>query len=133
MLCTIWYYLYKWKIVKNTHGGVLISVKLQAWSLQLYQNQHSSMGVFHVFCFVQKVPNRATHHIFWIYYYASGSMVIYSKFTLQDHTFGGEVSFKTNNWLYCSSRIIHISVRRSYTSSILNGRLKKNKQSVKYS
>ena len=27
------------------------------------QKKHSSMGVFHVFQFVQMVPNRATHHI----------------------------------------------------------------------
>ena len=35
--CAIWYHLYNLKIVKNTHGGVLILVvKLQASSLQLY-------------------------------------------------------------------------------------------------
>ena len=30
MRCAIWYHLYNFKNVKNTHGGVLISVKLQA-------------------------------------------------------------------------------------------------------
>ena len=30
MRCTIWYYLYNLKNVKNTHEGVLILVKLQA-------------------------------------------------------------------------------------------------------
>ena len=30
MCCTIWYHLYNLKNVKNTHGGVLILVKLQA-------------------------------------------------------------------------------------------------------
>ena len=30
MRCAIWYYLYNFKNVKNTHGGVLILVKLQA-------------------------------------------------------------------------------------------------------
>ena len=30
MLCAMWYYLYKVKNVKNTHGGVLLLVKLQA-------------------------------------------------------------------------------------------------------
>ena len=30
MPCTIWYHLYNLKHVKNTHGGVLLSVKLQA-------------------------------------------------------------------------------------------------------
>ena len=31
MLCTIWYHLYNLKNVKNTHGGVLLLVKLQAF------------------------------------------------------------------------------------------------------
>ena len=30
MRCAIWYYLYNFKNVKNTHGKVLILVKLQA-------------------------------------------------------------------------------------------------------
>ena len=30
MRCAIWYHLYKLRNVKNTHGGVLILVKLQA-------------------------------------------------------------------------------------------------------
>ena len=38
MLCAIWPHLYNLKNVKNTHGGVLLLVKLQA------------------------LPNRATHH-----------------------------------------------------------------------
>ena len=30
MRCAIWYHLYNLKTVKNTHGGVLLLVKLQA-------------------------------------------------------------------------------------------------------
>ena len=30
MLCTIWYHLYNFKNLKNTHAGVLLLVKLQA-------------------------------------------------------------------------------------------------------
>ena len=30
MHCAIWYHLYNFKNVKNTHGGVLLLVKLQA-------------------------------------------------------------------------------------------------------
>ena len=30
MRCAIWYHLYNLKNVQNTHGGVLILVKLQA-------------------------------------------------------------------------------------------------------
>ena len=36
MLCAIWYRLYNFKNVKNTHEGMLLFVKLQALSLQLY-------------------------------------------------------------------------------------------------
>ena len=32
----IWHHLYNLKNVKNIHGGVLLYVKLQAFSLQLY-------------------------------------------------------------------------------------------------
>ena len=31
--CAIWYHLYNFKNVRNTHGGVLILVKLQAEAL----------------------------------------------------------------------------------------------------
>ena len=37
ILCVIWYHLYNLKNVKNTHGGVLLLVKLQAKGLYLYQ------------------------------------------------------------------------------------------------
>ena len=45
----IWYHLYNLKNVKNKHGGVLLLVKLQAFSLQFYWKWHSSMVVFRVF------------------------------------------------------------------------------------
>ena len=34
--CTIWYHLYNLKNVENTHGGVLILVKLQALHMRLF-------------------------------------------------------------------------------------------------
>ena len=36
MRCTIWCHLHDLKNVKNTHGGVLLLVKLQPKSLELY-------------------------------------------------------------------------------------------------
>ena len=36
MVFAIWYHLYNLKNEKNTYGGVLLLVKLQAFSLQLY-------------------------------------------------------------------------------------------------
>ena len=50
MRSTIWYHLYNSKNVKNTHGGVLILVKLQA-------------SACNVFKLVQMVLNHATQHI----------------------------------------------------------------------
>ena len=43
-LCAICYHLYNLKNVKNTHGGVLLLVTMQAYNLQ-----HSCIDVFHVF------------------------------------------------------------------------------------
>ena len=34
---TIWYHIYNLENVKNTNGGVLLLVKLQAFGLQLYK------------------------------------------------------------------------------------------------
>ena len=36
MRCAIWHHLHNLKNVKHTHGGMLLLVKLQASSLQLY-------------------------------------------------------------------------------------------------
>ena len=36
MFCEIWHHLFNLKNKKNTHGGVLLLVKLQAFSLKLY-------------------------------------------------------------------------------------------------
>ena len=52
MCCTIWYHLHILKIVKNTHGGVLLLVKVTLLH-----------GCFSRFLNVQMVLNRATHHI----------------------------------------------------------------------
>ena len=35
MFCPIWYHFYNLRNVKNAHGGVLVSVKLQAFSLKV--------------------------------------------------------------------------------------------------
>ena len=35
MLCAIWYHLHNFKNVKNTHGGVLLSVKLRSSACNL--------------------------------------------------------------------------------------------------
>ena len=45
MRCAIWYHLYNLKSVKNTHGGVLILVKLQAQRTTFVGRQSHSPDV----------------------------------------------------------------------------------------
>ena len=45
MRCTIWYHLYNFKKVKNTHEGVLFLVKLQA---SAYKNGTKSRKASHI-------------------------------------------------------------------------------------
>ena len=56
--CAIWYHSCNLENVKNTHGGVLILVKLQASILTLLH------GCFSRFLSCTMVSNRATHHIY---------------------------------------------------------------------
>ena len=64
MRCAIWHHLYNLKHMKNTHGGVLILVKLQASACNFTKINTPPWVFIHVFKIVQIVPNRATHHIF---------------------------------------------------------------------
>ena len=57
MLRAIWYNLYNLKNVKNTHGEMLLSLKLQA----------STLGVFHFFKTVRMVTNRVKP-VIWLYF-----------------------------------------------------------------
>ena len=70
--CAIWYHLYKLKNVKNTHGGVLLLVKLQAISFAQFQKREKHLWMsntppwlfFTFFKIIQMVQNRAKHHIY---------------------------------------------------------------------
>ena len=64
MFCAIWYHLYNFKNVKNIHGRVLLLVKLQAFSLKLYEKLHSAMGVFHVLNSTNGTKSRNASHCF---------------------------------------------------------------------
>ena len=59
MLCAIWFHLYDLKNVKNTHGGVLLLVKLQA---EASLKSNIPPWVFFTFLIVQMVPNCAKRH-----------------------------------------------------------------------
>ena len=58
-LFAISYHLYKFKNVKNTHGGVLFLVKLQA---EAYNFTESNTPPWVLFKF-HKLPNRGKHHM----------------------------------------------------------------------
>ena len=49
MRCAIWYHLYNLKHVKNTHGGVLILVMLQASACNFIKINTPPWVFFHVF------------------------------------------------------------------------------------
>ena len=51
----------QFKNVKNTHGGMLILVKLQAF---FAKSNTPPWVFFHVFKIIQMVPSRATRHIY---------------------------------------------------------------------
>ena len=46
---SIWHNLYNLKDMKNTHGSVILLVKLQASTSNFSISNTPSMGVFHVF------------------------------------------------------------------------------------
>ena len=57
ILCAISYYLYNLKNMKDTHGGVLLLVSLQAWTFRLFRkiglvNCHMRTLVFGTGCMV---------------------------------------------------------------------------------
>ena len=58
----IWFHLYDLKIMKNTHGGVLLLLKLQEPATLLKETL--LYGCFSCFWIVQIVPNHAKHHIY---------------------------------------------------------------------
>ena len=64
MLCAIWYHLYNLKNVKNTHGRVLLSVKLQASVCNFTKTNTHPWKFFTFFKLYKSIPNRAKHHIY---------------------------------------------------------------------
>ena len=63
MHCAIWYHLYNLKNVKNTHGGVLLLLKLQALACKFSKN-NTIPWVCKIFKIVKIVPNHAKRLIF---------------------------------------------------------------------
>ena len=63
MRCAIWYRLYNLKDVKNSHGGLILLVKLQAQACNITKSNTPPWAFFIFLKIVQTVPNRATDHI----------------------------------------------------------------------
>ena len=49
MFCAIWYHLYNLNSAKNTHGGVLLLVKLQAFLACNFTKSNTPPWVFFTF------------------------------------------------------------------------------------
>ena len=62
MLCAIRYYLYNLKNVKDTHGGVLLLVKLQVKSLSGHVNYFVHVSAFKAMWYLVLIPQE-THDI----------------------------------------------------------------------
>ena len=78
--CAIWYYLYNLKNVKNTHGGVLILVKLQACKLATLLKLTLLHGYFSRFltC-TNSTKLRNASHIFSYMHCKSINRFLYDK------------------------------------------------------
>ena len=63
MRCAIYYHLHNLKNVKNTHGGLLLLVKLQAKSLQLYLNNTPPWVFFTFLICKNATKSRKASHI----------------------------------------------------------------------
>ena len=63
MRFAIWYHLHNFKKVKNTQGGVLILVKLQAEACNFTKINTPAWVLFTFFKLLRMVPNRTTHQI----------------------------------------------------------------------
>ena len=61
MPCAIWYHLCNLKNVKNTHGGLLLLVEMQAWACNFA---------------VQMVTIRTRHHIFVLFNFLCSNFVM---------------------------------------------------------
>ena len=61
--CAIWYHLYNLKNVKNTHGGVLLQVKLQAAIWYHLYNLKNVKNVFFTFFKLYKWHQIASHPV----------------------------------------------------------------------
>ena len=69
IFCAIWYHLYNFKNVKNTHGGVLLLIKLQASACN-FTKSNTLPGAFFMFFKLYKwyqIAQRTTYITFRLF------------------------------------------------------------------
>ena len=62
MLCVIWYYIYNFKNVKSTHGGVLLLVKLQVETCNFTKSIISTWVFLYFLNFANGAKSRRASH-----------------------------------------------------------------------
>ena len=92
MLYAIWYHLYNYKNVKNTHGGVLLLVKLQA-SVSSFTKSNTPPRVFSRFlnC-TNGTKSRKVSQIFYGYLHVTKTYLFCR--------FGGSIVFRKYQYLH---------------------------------
>ena len=87
MFCASWYHLYNFKNVENTHGGVLLLVKLQASACNVTKSNTLPWVFFTFFkLYIQMAPNNFN---FMVPFYVWGS----TASRLQEPMQGGSLLF----------------------------------------
>ena len=114
MCCAIWYHLYNLKNVKNTHGGVLILVKLQALKLALlhgYFSHFLNCANGTKSCNASQMCDRVWVHLCFTYCKSS-------NFSTQPLNF--QVTPSDDEWKFQSLQVSIISLKNA--SSFSKGR-----------
>ena len=96
MHCAICYHLYHSKNVKNTHGGVLLLVKLQTKKSVLLLKVTLPRGCFSRFLMVQMVTNRAKITL-WAYWSNMSYIAFRSRESILSPIPANIYLFKVNN------------------------------------
>ena len=125
MRCAIWYHLYSLKSVTNTHGGVLLLVKLQAPLSSNYRKLelHLRFCLFHFFFFTtETIPWVCKVHVLlknsdWSNSYTINILdifkekVVHSTFPCVSNTWRAEAD--TCNESQSDSQLIHFCLQHN--------------------
>ena len=79
MLCAIWYHLYNLKIVKGTHGGVLLLVKLQVSACNFTKKNTSSWVFLKLYKLYQKAQSVSCYLLIRLTFTFSQSKILITE------------------------------------------------------